>query len=239
MLVVAGGALLTLVSVGIPAVEQVRRQRQLLSAEEAARVARARLQTAFNDTLAPVAQQIAKVATATSGERREAMKAQSVSKVLHGAVNLVDADRSRACWFELVAGPPRSLQPRDHAGRAIAPTTVLCEGTPQGDSAFAALDHGEGRYVPDVETSPPAGWDASLSRAYRTFIAVPVTAGSRCFGMLTLDSLQPADLTGDEVPLLRLLADLLADALAIGESPLPGGASVVLTPAQGMAITAT
>jgi len=52
-LVLAAGAAFTLVSVGIPAVEQVRRQRQLRSAQQAASDARAQLRTAFNDTLAP------------------------------------------------------------------------------------------------------------------------------------------------------------------------------------------
>jgi GAF domain-containing protein len=183
---------------------------------QAAAAARAQLRTAFNDTLAPVVQQIGKVAIATTCERREAYQAQTITKVLSSAVSFVDADRARACWFELTPGSSRRLAPVDHVGRSTAPSTVFVEGTRSGDSVFAALDRGEGRYVPDVDEDPPAGWNTAVSRAYKTFIAVPVEVGGQLFGMLTLDSLRPDDLTGDEVPGLRLLADLLADALAIG-----------------------
>jgi GAF domain-containing protein len=188
----------------------------LVTAEQAAATARAQLRTAFNDTLAPVAQQIGKVATALTCERREALQAQTISKVLSSAVSLVDANRARACWFELELGNPRRLRPVDHVGRSTSPSTLFIEGTRSGDSVFAALDRGEGRYVRNVDAEPPAGWDTTLSRAYKTFIAVPVEVGGRLFGMLTLDSLHSDDFTGDEVPGLRLLGDLLADALAIG-----------------------
>jgi hypothetical protein len=215
-LLLVGGAFLTLMSVGIPAAQQVRRQRHLATAEQSADAARAQLRTAFNDTLAPVAQQIGKVATAKTCERREALQAQTISKVLSSVVSLVKAARARACWFELDEGSPRTLRPVDYVGRSTPPSTVFQEGTRSGDCVFAALDRGEGRYVPSVDDQPPAGWDPARSRAYKTFIAVPVEAGGQLFGMLTLDSLRSADLTGDEVPGLRLLADLLADALAIG-----------------------
>jgi hypothetical protein len=217
----AAGALFTLFSVGVPAREQARREQRLQSAEESAAAARARLRTTFNDTLAPVVQQIGKVATAPH-ERCEAMQAQAISKVLSSVISLVDADRARACWFALEChGPRRRLLPVDHVGRSMRPTTVFDEGTREGDSVFAALDRGEGRYVPSVQQSPPSGWDAARSRGYTTFIAVPVETGGRLFGMLTLDSVREEDLTGDEVPGVRLLADLLADALAITPAAVP------------------
>lgn len=139
--------------------------------------------------------------------------------MLSSAITFVHADRARACYFGLAEGSPRRLHPVDHVGRSTAPTTVFEEGTQEGNSVFAALDRGEGRYVPSVDLEPPAGWNPARSRTYKTFIAVPVEVGGRIFGMLTLDSIRAEDLTGDEVPGLRLLADLLADALAIGRTP--------------------
>lgn len=165
-LLLTGGALLTSLSVGIPTSQQIRRQRRLVTAEQSATAARAQLRTAFNDTLAPVAQQIGKVATASTCERRELLQAQTISKVLSSAVSLVDANRARACWFELQPSNPRSLRPIDHVGRSTSPSTVFIEGTRSGASVFAALDRGEGRYVPNVEEEPPAGWDSTLTSVF-------------------------------------------------------------------------
>lgn len=197
-LLLIGGAIFTLLSVSIPAREQARRQHRLASAEATIAQARAQLRTTFNDTLAPVAQQIGKVATAPT-EKREALQAQAISKVLSSAIGLVDADRARACWFALENDGGRALVPMDHTGRSVGPTTVFEEGTREGDSVFAALDRGEGRYFPNTDLTTPAGWDATRARGYQTFIAVPVAVGDRLFGMLTLDSRRAGDFTGDEV----------------------------------------
>jgi GAF domain-containing protein len=43
---------------------------------------------------------------------------------------------------------------------------------------------------------------------------VPVAAGQNAFGMLMVDALDPGGITREDVPLVRLLAGLLADALA-------------------------
>ena len=49
---------------------------------------------------------------------------------------------------------------------------------------------------------------------YRTFICVAVVAGRRVFGILTVDSLHPGDLTDDDLDMARLFAQLLATGLA-------------------------
>jgi hypothetical protein len=43
-----------------------------------------------------------------------------------------------------------------------------------------------------------------------------VVAGHRAFGILTVDAIDVAGVTEAEVPFVRLLAGLLADALAYG-----------------------
>ncbi|MGI8691322.1 MAG: hypothetical protein ACR2JK_00245 [Geodermatophilaceae bacterium] len=58
-----------------------------------------------------------------------------------------------------------------------------------------------------VETSTRSlrrGGSSSGSHEYRTFVAVPVTAGNTASGMLTIDAPNAGDLTGDDAGLLRL-----------------------------------
>ncbi len=51
-------------------------------------------------------------------------------------------------------------------------------------------------------------------QTYKSFAAVPVAAGQNAFGMLMVDALEPGGIRRTDVPLIRLLAGLLADALA-------------------------
>lgn len=218
-LLACAGAALTLVAVGLPAVEQWRHRRFLRSAQLGAEEARARLRTTFNDVLDPIVLHLGKVAIAEP-ERQPELRAQAITLVLNSAILLIrdrqhtgDA-RARACWYELTGAGPRQLRPSHHIGRGIAPTTVFVEGVSEGAEVFGALDRGAGRFFEDVGTRPPPGWDNTARRTYKTFITMPVRAESQCYGMLALDSLEPGDLRGDDVPLVRLLAHLLAIGLA-------------------------
>ncbi|MFN8080764.1 MAG: GAF domain-containing protein [Kineosporiaceae bacterium] len=212
------GAVLSLGAIVLSAREQIGRHRRLLDAESAAAAARKQLATTFQDALAPVAQHMARVAADTAPERRESLQAQSVSKVLAAAVQLADVNRARACWFDLVEGSPRTLIPRDHHGRDTGPTTEFTDGCGEGIDVFRMLDRGEGRYVADVDCAPPPDWDSNRKRTYKAFIRVPVGTSGRCFGMLTLDTTEPSDLSGDVVPSMKLLGHLLAVAMGMTRS---------------------
>jgi signal transduction protein with GAF and PtsI domain len=50
---------------------------------------------------------------------------------------------------------------------------------------------------------------------YRSFAAVPVAAGQNGFGMLMVDALEKGGIRQADVPLVRLMAGLLADALGV------------------------
>jgi len=200
---------------------QARAERRYAqSCEAAARESRDRTRVALQDALAPVTRHLAALITAPA-TCRSGLRAQSIDKALHAAVALAGGDRVRACWFRLDDGARRILRPESHLGRSQPPTTIFVEGTPSGDAVFAALDEGIGRFCQDVVKEPPTGWDARVPRAYRSFIAVPVTDGVRCHGMLTLDSLRPDALRGDDVPLMHLLAQMLATAMAIEPNRVP------------------
>jgi hypothetical protein len=51
-------------------------------------------------------------------------------------------------------------------------------------------------------------------QTYRAFAAAPVAAGRDAFGMLMVDTLEKGGIRRANVPLIRLLAGLLAVALA-------------------------
>lgn len=210
---VAAGGLLTLLAVALPAWDQRRHRTSQVDADEAAALAQARLLTTVHDTLTPIARHLVK--TASSGpDRRAACQSQLVMMILQSMIELGGVAQARACWFELDdTAKRRRLVPAGHQGRAQGPTTVFAEGTVEGQDVFDSMDLGEGRVSEDVDTNPPAGW-GDRRRQYKCFLAVPVKAGDTLFGMLTLDSKQAGALTGDIIPLLHLLAALLASALA-------------------------
>ncbi len=143
------------------------------------------------------------------------MRAQAIPLVLKTAAEFIGPDRSRACWFWLEPGPPKQLTPDQSAGRAGSPSTTFTEGTPSGDAAVGMVLADEDRLCEDIETSPPPGWDSTKQRDYRTFISVSVIAGDTAYGMLTLDALEPGDLTAEDKGLLRLMAGILAVALSV------------------------
>ena len=69
-------------------------------------------------------------------------------------------------------------------------------------------------FCPDLVASAQPGWTVTAPQTYRSFAAVPVAAGQSAFGMLMVDALEQDGIGRDDVPLLRLLAGLLAGALA-------------------------
>jgi transcriptional regulator with GAF, ATPase, and Fis domain len=208
---------MSVVSAAVPGYEQIRKERLRKGAEQAAIDAAVAMRVTMNDALDPIVRQLGRIATATTRQERGNLREATVPMILDSAAHLIDGERVRACWFRLVDGRPRRLEPAQYAGRADEPVTVFEEGTVEGDSAFAMIRHNQHVVALDVETDPPAGWRGSAQHGYRSFVAVPVVAGHRAFGMLTVDAIDVAGVTGAEVPFLRLLAGLLADALAYGE----------------------
>jgi len=197
----------------VQAIEQRRRERE----RQAAEIVAVDMRVAMNDALDPIVRQLGRIAVAGGRRERDELREQTVPMVLYSASLLIGPERVRACWFRLHnARGPRRLIPELSEGRADALRTVFTEGTPSGDSVLELLTHNSHRFCEDVTVSPPPGWDPAHPHEYRTFMSVPVVAGNTAFGLLSVDSLLPGDLTEGDVPLLRLLAGLLADALAYG-----------------------
>ena len=197
----------------IPQVRQLRAKNAETTAEVRELEARADTRAAVNDALDPILRQLGKISAERSKPARDRLIAQSIPFVLNAASNLIGAERSRACWFELTDDAPPRLVPQLDAGRSGSASTIFEPNTQSGDAAIGMVLAGENLLCRDIDTEPP-GWDSSKQRDYKTFISVSVTAADTVFGMLTLDALEAGDLTNDDLHMLGLMASALAAALA-------------------------
>jgi GAF domain-containing protein len=210
------GVVMSVVGAAVPGYEQIRKERQRKDAEQAAIDAAVEMRVTINDALDPIVRQLGRIATAAGKQERGNLREATIPMILDSAAHLIKGRRVRACWFRIEDGRPRRLVPAQYAGRADAPETVFEEGTPEGDSVFDMILHNQQLHSSDVGRHPPDGWHGSADHGYRSFVAVPVVAGQTPYGMLTVDALNVGGVSRSDVPFVRLLAGLLADALAYG-----------------------
>jgi GAF domain-containing protein len=211
-----GAVAASVTAAGVPAYEQIRKERLRARAEQAAVDAAVAMQVTMNDALDPIVRQLGRVATATGRHEREALQEATVAMVVDSAAHLVGSGRGRvrACLFRFAPGTPGMLVPAQYSGRVDDPLEPITEGTPAGDLVFGMIRHNQHLFRPDLDADPPPGWRVAEPQTYRSFAAVPVAAGQNAFGMLMVDALEQDGIRRTDVPLIRLLAGLLADALA-------------------------
>jgi hypothetical protein len=209
LVLTAGGTWLT----GRISTRQAQRRQWL--AEDSERQARIDTRIQFADVLQPLAETLAKLPSLSKSERKQ--QCESMKRgVVDAAAELLGPDRSRAGWFEYLDDkPPRLVPVADlRRGRGDPQRTEFVAGTLEGDSALDLLENDSTRFCADVDLDPPPGWSSAEHNSYRTFISAGVVADGRKFGMLSLDALDPGDLTTNDVYAMSLLAKLLAAALA-------------------------
>lgn len=138
--------------------------------------------------------------------------------ILAAAARLVGSARVRACWLKYEDNPTERIAPVMSHGRAKNATTVFKADTPYGYATLQALKENRPLVCEDVDTNPPAGWTERMALPtrpeYKSFLAVPVVLGDTAYGMLTVDSVTPNDLSRDDLPLVMLMAGLLAAMIA-------------------------
>ncbi len=209
-----GAVAASVTAAGVPAYEQIRKERQRARAERAAVDAAIAMRVTMNDALDPIVRQLGRVATAAGRREREALQEATVPMVVDSAAHLAGSGRVRACLFRLAPGTPRVLVPEQYSGRVDDPLAPIAEGTAEGDLVFGMIRHNRHLFCPDLDADPPPGWQVTAPQTYKSFAAVPVAAGPNAFGMLMVDALEKDGIRRADVPLIRLLAGLLADALA-------------------------
>src|SRR5258708_22725699 len=209
-----GAVAASVTAAGVPAYEQIRKERMRARAEEAAVEAGVAMRVTMNDALDPIVRQLGRVAAAARARERAALAAAVIPMALDSAAHLVGSGRVRACLFRVTPGIPGMLIPDQYSGRVDDPLESIAEGTAQGDLVFSMIRHNQHLFCPDVDTSLPSGWQVTAKQTYQSFAAVPVAAGQNAFGMLMVDALEKDGIRRADVPLIRLLGGLIAVALA-------------------------
>lgn len=209
-----GAVAASVTAAGVPAYEQIRKERMRAQAEQLAVDAAVAMRVTMNDALDPIVRQLGRVVTAQTKHEREALREATIPMVVDSAAHLVGSGRVRACLFRFAPGRPRVLVPAQYSGRVDDPLEPIVEGTPEGDLVFGMTRRNQHLFCPDLEASLPPGWRIAAPQTYKSFAAVPVAAGPNAFGILMVDALEKGGIRRADVPLLRLLAGLLADALA-------------------------
>ncbi len=216
----ACGALFTATASGVPLWQQARTSRARADAIAAAQAARAAMRVALQDALDPFAALLLQLATARPDDkpllRGEAigLAVTTIAQVCEPGLAAAPGAprRLRVCYFALDPGPPRTLIPRAHAGRAGAPTVSFGQGTRAGRFLLRIADDGWTAIDDTGQLRVPVWWDDD--RQYRTFAAGPVPGpGGEPAGLITVDALAPGGLATLDLPLVRLLTHLLSLAL--------------------------
>jgi len=208
-----GAVAASVTAAGVPAYEQIRKERLRARAQRAAVDAAVAMRVTMNDALDPIVRQLGRVVTAARQDRAPLAEA-AIPMALDSAAHLAGTGRVRACLFRFAPGTPMTLVPAQYSGRVDDPLEPITEGTTEGDLVFGMIRHNQHLFCPDLDTSAPAGWRITAPQTYKSFAAVPVAAGQNAFGMLMVDALEADGVRRADVPLIRLLGGLLAVALA-------------------------
>jgi GAF domain-containing protein len=208
-----GAVAASVTAAGVPAYEQIRKERMRAKAQQAAVDAAVAMRVTMNDALDPIVRQLGRVTTAGKHER-QALAEAVIPMVLDSAAHLAGSGRVRACLFRFAPGTPMMLVPAQYSGRVDDPLEPVTEGTTAGDLVFGMIRRNQHLFYPDLDVSSPPAWGALAPQTYKSFAAVPVAAGQNAFGMLMVDTLDKDGIRRTDVPLIRLLGGLLAVALA-------------------------
>jgi GAF domain-containing protein len=211
-----GAAAASVTAAGVPAYEQIRKERMRARTERAAVDAAVAMRVTMNDALDPIVRQLGRVVTATDRRERQALQEATVPMAVDSAAHLAGTGRVRACLFRFAPGTPETLVPEQYSGRVDDPLEPIAEGTAEGDLVLGMIRRNQHLFCPDLDADPPPGWPVRAPQTYKSFAAVPVAAGQSAFGMLMVDALEINGISRADVPLIRLLAGLLADALGVG-----------------------
>lgn len=200
------GVVLLLISVLIiVAIEWWRRQ-----TEAGARQEVAQFSVTVTDILAPLVDKVSQLAFVPMEVRRARLNgivAHASNSIL---LLLNTADRPRAVVYS-VTEAAKELRLEASCGRSDKPGPFRRGDGGRGDAAFAMIERGDHLFARDVKTSPPLGWKGT-GKQYRTFISATITCDDQAYGMITVDSGQPDDLTPADVEIVKLIAALLGTA---------------------------
>lgn len=220
---------LTVLAAAVPVTSAIRAKLRETSAEEREITARTQARLQVNRALDPIVRRLADGAGALRNvirflparQRRRGLRDQVLSIVVNSAAGAIGPEgESRSCYLTLKPGRERELLPTDHfAGRMGATQTVFSDRSENGRFLINKMIANEYLFYEDIEKEPPPGLDTATIQSldYRTFISVPVIARDTVYGMLTVDAPTPKDLSQRDVSLMKVMAGLLAIAMALAQ----------------------
>lgn len=202
-------------AVGIPMYAERAATLRATDAAGEAEKANEQMRMAMGRVLTPLTYLLGEISDARPRSANlELWQGQMRQAVVSAAEELVRAEQARACYFRIVRtrGEPRSLRFVAYYGRAQPAEVDLVDDAGLGAEAFAAIDQGGVWFYPELGRSAPAHWRDPDGR-YRSLIGVPVVTEGSAFGLLTVDTESPHQLSDSDAELVYLLAKLLAVAL--------------------------
>jgi hypothetical protein len=187
-----------------------RDARRVATAAQIAVEAEEELGTALTGAFAPITGYLGEMAAARGRTRRAVIAGKLRQAVVEAGV-LLTADDSRSAFYR--SDPGGTLLTREaYAGRAALPRLEFRAGTRDGDTVLDLVRRGDLVFVEDCDVDPMI--TPTTPGTYRTVVAVAVTAGPLPLGLLTVDAPRVGDLSGTDVELVRVLANLLGAGLA-------------------------
>ena len=179
------------------------------SAGELAVEYRLRLGLTLGEAMTPMGDLLGRIAGGRR-EERAVLLGQLRQRGVDASATLATPERARAVFFVLDG---RKLRPAAWAGRPEPPRGEIAGGDPAGDAAYHLVERHDRVLVPD--TRDPEAVDFGLGGAYRTYLCVAVYAGSKNFGMLSVDAPEPESLEESDLDITTALAQTLGAGLAM------------------------
>lgn len=192
-------------------IERERRHADAVRAREGASV-----QLAVTDAVIPVLGYVGRMASEPSNRRAVPFQKTCGHILQSMAVLFPDIKDVRMVIYRVeVAGARTRLVVEDSAGRRRdKPQDFVSGDGGRGDAAIAWLRGGAAKFVADTNLEEDPAWKGS-GRGYRTFIAAPILIQDAAFGMITVDAPVPGDLDETDIPLVEVLAGILAIAFQL------------------------
>jgi hypothetical protein len=100
-----GAVAASVTAAGVPAYEQIRKERLRARAQQAAVDAAVAMRVTMNDALDPIVRQLGRVVTAPGRREKEALQEAATAMVVDSAAQLAGSGRVRACLFRFAPGP--------------------------------------------------------------------------------------------------------------------------------------
>ncbi|MEV6803278.1 hypothetical protein [Streptomyces sp. NPDC051132] len=220
MAIMAVGVVATVATVIMSRREATAARRDLVTAEQAAKVAAERSRGTMEDVLTVLVHHIGEIVSANSKSARSPLQQQMKQAIVSLTAKLIGPENTRACVLEIdPASAGTGVREMKclaglWVGRAEAPRTVFREDQARGASLLKLMDDRKSTFVENVDALAPELRPETDS--YKTYITATITAaGKDAFGVLCVDAPSPGDLRKGDVRLVEVLARLLGAALAV------------------------